>query len=198
MRRSIVLLALLPGACATSSPPPAPPPPVTVDVPSAPPAPPVAVSPAAAAPSAAAAPGAQRTGDTSTPDGAAKRGRLTSAQVQQVVRAGFGQLRSCYERGLLKDPNLTGKVMIRFAIARDGSVSEAGDAGSDLPDREVVGCVLKSVFSLKFPEPEGGGIVTVVYPIVFAPAGPAPPGPTPAGAAAASPPPAAPSPAGQP
>jgi hypothetical protein len=43
------------------------------------------------------------------------------------------------------------------------------DSGSDLPDPHVIKCVIRGFQSLRFPEPEGG-IVTVVYPIIFSPA----------------------------
>jgi hypothetical protein len=39
---------------------------------------------------------------------------------------------------------------------------------SDLPDREVIRCVIAEYRKLQFPKPEGG-VVTVVYPIVFNP-----------------------------
>ncbi len=42
------------------------------------------------------------------------------------------------------------------------------DAGSDLPDPVAVECILQGYKDLCFPQPEGG-IVTVVYPIMFAP-----------------------------
>jgi hypothetical protein len=39
--------------------------------------------------------------------------------------------------------------------------------GSNLPDPEVVHCVLKTFYDLKFPAPSG--IVTVIYPIMLSP-----------------------------
>ena len=42
------------------------------------------------------------------------------------------------------------------------------DGGSDLPDADVVGCVLRAFETLEFPPPVGGK-VTVVYPVLFAP-----------------------------
>lgn len=53
-------------------------------------------------------------------------------------------------------------------IDRGGKVSNVADGGSDILDPEVVSCVLKVVYTLEFPPP-AKGIVTVVYPIVFAP-----------------------------
>ena len=44
----------------------------------------------------------------------------------------------------------------------------AVDGGSDLPSNEVIACVARSFENLSFPSPEGG-MVTVTYPIMFAP-----------------------------
>jgi hypothetical protein len=51
---------------------------------------------------------------------------------------------------------------------RDGAVSVAADGGSDLPDENVVQCVVRLVGGLHFPQPEGG-LVTAVYPLIFSP-----------------------------
>jgi hypothetical protein len=74
----------------------------------------------------------------------------------------------CYEQGLSRNPNLQGRVSARFVIGRDGSVSNASNGGSDLPDSAVVSCVVSAFYGLSFPQPEGG-IVTVVYPIMLSP-----------------------------
>jgi hypothetical protein len=37
-----------------------------------------------------------------------------------------------------------------------------------MPDQAVVGCVVRGFGNLSFPQPEGG-IVTVVYPLIFNP-----------------------------
>jgi len=55
-------------------------------------------------------------------------------------------------------------------IDKDGSVSRSADGGSDLPDAQVVACVIRGFGNLSFPQPEGG-IVTVIYPIIFSPDG---------------------------
>ena len=47
-------------------------------------------------------------------------------------------------------------------------VATASDGGSELPDQGVVSCVVRGFGNLSFPQPEGG-IVTVVYPIIFNP-----------------------------
>ena len=54
----------------------------------------------------------------------------------------------------------------KFVITRDGAVSMVSVAESSLGDSSVAKCVERAFYDLTFPEPEGG-IVTVVYPIVF-------------------------------
>ncbi len=93
-------------------------------------------------------------------------GRLPPEAVQRVIRSNFGRFRGCYQEGLLRNPTLAGRVTTSFVIGRDGAVSSVGDAGSDLPDRTVNACVRRAFYGLSFPQPEGG-IVSVVYPIVF-------------------------------
>ncbi|TKD10103.1 AgmX/PglI C-terminal domain-containing protein [Polyangium fumosum] len=93
-------------------------------------------------------------------------GRLPPAVIQRIVRQNFGRFRFCYEQGLKSSPNLTGRVVARFVIGRNGSVVNVGNGGSDLPNAEVVSCVLSGFRGLSFPEPEGG-VVTVTYPIMF-------------------------------
>jgi hypothetical protein len=95
-------------------------------------------------------------------------GRLPPEVIQRIVRQNFGRFRLCYENGLRNNPNLTGRVSVRFVIGRDGAVSQVANGGSDMPDGGVVGCVVRAFYGLSFPQPEGG-IVTVTYPIMFSP-----------------------------
>jgi hypothetical protein len=95
-------------------------------------------------------------------------GRLPPEIIQRVVRQNFGRFKGCYESGLRGNPNLGGRVAVRFVIGRDGAVSNVANGGSDLPDAGVVSCVTRAFYGLSFPQPENG-IVTVTYPIVFAP-----------------------------
>ena len=95
-------------------------------------------------------------------------GRLPPEVIQRIVRQNFGRFRNCYEQGLSRNPNLEGRIAVRFVIGRDGAVSSAANGGSDLPDSAVTSCVITNFYGLSFPAPEGG-IVTVVYPIMLSP-----------------------------
>jgi hypothetical protein len=95
-------------------------------------------------------------------------GRLPPEAIQRVVRQNAGRFRLCYQHGLEKQPALRGRVVTRFLIARDGTVSVAADDGSDIADASVAACVTRTFLALSFPEP-AGGTVSVVYPFTFEP-----------------------------
>jgi outer membrane biosynthesis protein TonB len=95
-------------------------------------------------------------------------GRLPPEAIKHVIRSNFGRFRQCYEDGLRRHPKLSGRVQVKFVIDRSGAVASSIDDGSDLPDTAAVACVVRAFGALQFPQPEGG-LVTVVYPIVFNP-----------------------------
>lgn len=111
-----------------------------------------------------------RTQTQPRPGAMALSGRLPPEVVRRIIRQNFGRFRLCYENGLRRNPNLQGRVAVRFVIGADGAVSNVGNGGSDMPDSGVVSCIVRSFAGLSFPRPDGG-IVTVVYPLMFAPGG---------------------------
>jgi hypothetical protein len=94
--------------------------------------------------------------------------RYPPEAIRDVIRRNFGRFRACYQQGLLRNPKLEGRVRVRFVIASDGSVQSPQDAGSDLPDREVVACVVRAFYALHFAATDTQAIA-VSYPIVFSP-----------------------------
>lgn len=95
-------------------------------------------------------------------------GRLPPEVIQRIVRQNFGRFRLCYENGLRANPSLQGRVATKYIIDRDGSVKTTQDNGSDIPDQNVVQCVVRAFGNLSYPQPEGG-IVTVTFPLIFSP-----------------------------
>ena len=92
-------------------------------------------------------------------------GGLPPEVVQRIVRQNFGRHRLCYSDALRTNPALRGHVTTRFTIAKDGSVSDVSDAGSNLPN-DVGACVRRVFMNLSFPEPRNGA-VSVTYPLTF-------------------------------
>jgi hypothetical protein len=95
-------------------------------------------------------------------------GRLDPRLVQAGIEARMPRVRGCYRAGVKRDPSLRGEVKVRFVIDPAGHVTGAADAGSRLPDRDVVRCILGEVSSMRFPRPEDGA-VTVVRPFILSP-----------------------------
>ncbi len=92
---------------------------------------------------------------------------LPRADIQRVFRANFSAFGRCYEAGLAEDETLAGKVVPRFVIRRDGSVSHVEDDGSTLPNASVVRCILEEVAKLQFPKPSQP--LSTTYPLEFKP-----------------------------
>jgi hypothetical protein len=109
-------------------------------------------------------------------------GHYEPSYIQQHFRAEmFPLLKQCYESALKRQPALGGKLVLSFAIVGDpqvGGIVEDADFAeeSDLKDAEMETCVRESLMTLTFDKPpEGGGKVTVKYPILFAPGDEPPP-----------------------
>jgi tetratricopeptide (TPR) repeat protein len=97
-------------------------------------------------------------------------GRLPPEVIQRVMRQNFGRFRQCYQDALRRQPNVAGRIVLRFAIDRGGVVSNVGADQNDFADGQMRSCLTRAVYGLSFPAPEGG-VVTVAYPILFSPEG---------------------------
>jgi hypothetical protein len=91
-------------------------------------------------------------------------GRLPREVIQNVVRASYPRFADCYET--LPQPRPELKVQMDFTIGLEGKVIDGRVESKDWP--EFGACVEKVMRALVFPAPDGG-IVTVGYPLIFAP-----------------------------
>ena len=106
------------------------------------------------------------------PGAASVRGSLDKEIIRRVIRRHIAEPKECYERQLARNPELSGRMVVKFTIAATGDVESSTLQDSTLGDPRVESCVVEAVRAWKFPEPEGGGIVIVSYPFSFT-AGPA-------------------------
>jgi hypothetical protein len=100
--------------------------------------------------------------------------------VAEVIASGADQFRSCHEGALRRDPNLFGKLALRFKLDDKGAVSraEVSRADSTVYEPAFAACVVRGFKRLRFPAPFGGVFATT-FPIDFekrAPADSAPGG----------------------
>lgn len=101
--------------------------------------------------------------------------QLAPSVIQAGVRDGGGKsLQACYEAGLVRDPKLGGRVAVHFIINNSGRVEAPeviegrGSEHPPLTDPQVLECILDVYRGLEFPA-FSGDVITVVYPILFAP-----------------------------
>lgn len=87
--------------------------------------------------------------------------------IDAVIQRHMNQIRYCYQRELNQNPNLSGKVVMNFTIARDGGVSQARIKRSSVGHAGVENCLVGLFLRMTFPVPKGGGLVIVSYPLLF-------------------------------
>ncbi len=95
------------------------------------------------------------------------QGSLSSEIVRRVVRQHLNEIRFCYEMALNSNPDLAGRVSVRFVISPMGGVAQSNVAASTLGNEQVESCMVRAVRRWTFPSPEGGGIVVVTYPFLL-------------------------------
>jgi hypothetical protein len=94
-------------------------------------------------------------------------GGLDREVIAQYIKTQLGQILYCYERQLSANPDLYGKVAVKFTIAGTGQVESQLIGDTTLKNQPVEGCILNKVSKWKFPEPKGGTKVVVTYPFLF-------------------------------
>ena len=109
----------------------------------------------------AAKPGGSEAEDASE---AEPSGEIEPDVVDSVVHGNFQHFRLCYEDGLYDNPQLAGRVSVRFIVQIDGSVVEVSVADTDFPPT-VTDCIAHGFYKLRFPAQESDA--QVVYPIYF-------------------------------
>ena len=92
---------------------------------------------------------------------------LTREEVARVIHAHLNEIRYCYESGILRDPALSGKLLVDFQIGASGRVPDAAISEATLNGGGVGPCLLSKLRTWKFPEPRGGVKVAIRYPFIF-------------------------------
>jgi hypothetical protein len=91
-----------------------------------------------------------------------------SAPLQGALSGAAGSVRACYEKALLQNQMLQGKMLVSVKIGPTGSVCSARIASDTLGDGRVASCVMNRFKSGSFPPPTGG-CADVNVPISFTP-----------------------------
>ncbi len=94
-------------------------------------------------------------------------GALSPQEVNRVIGRKMGAIKGCYERALRRDPNLQGKLVVRFTISGSGLVTTARTIENALTP-EVGNCIEQAFKRFRFPQPDGGSL-TMESPFMFMP-----------------------------
>lgn len=96
-------------------------------------------------------------------------GAIEDKKIHQVVKDHLDLFNQCYEDALARKPDLTGKVVVRFTINRDGSTREPELKSTTVNRTEFEACLVNAFLDLDFPQPQADGIAIVSYPFLFYP-----------------------------
>lgn len=95
-------------------------------------------------------------------------GDLDKNIIRRYIKRNIQKMQYCYEKELVKKPELAGTVTAEFVIDPQGNVPSSKANGVS-PD--VSSCIAGVIKQIQFPKPTGGGIVKVSYPFTFRPTG---------------------------
>ncbi len=94
-------------------------------------------------------------------------GVFDSNAVVRLLQLRQSTIRRCYERQLRDDPRLRGRVVARFTIELDGTISGVTATENTTGSPALAGCVIYVVSGLRFNPGPAGGPVTYSFPFVF-------------------------------
>ena len=93
-------------------------------------------------------------------------GSLSRASVEIEIKRNMSRFRGCYQKALGQVPDLQGAVQIQFSVDKEGRVSGARVSSSTLKNALAERCILRNIYGLRFPEPQGGTAI-FNYPFTF-------------------------------
>jgi len=94
-------------------------------------------------------------------------GKVDKGAVKKVFKRRSGAIKHCYEKALKSNPNVKGKVTIRFQIGTAGRITRIKVTGNTTGSSSIGSCITGKVKSWRFPSPDGGP-VTFSYPFILA------------------------------
>jgi hypothetical protein len=96
------------------------------------------------------------------------RGGMSREAVLKVVNTHLGEIQDCYERELLHNPGISGKILMEWLIELDGTVRYAKVKFTNIGhSSDLHSCLQAQVVTWNFPRPKGGEEVLVTFPFLF-------------------------------
>lgn len=96
-------------------------------------------------------------------------GQVNAFVVRQKIHKDLPKINRCYESALRYEPELAGKVSVRFAVLRKGHVKGVKVVQNTTGNDTVERCVARVVSAIRFPSRRTGKSLRFTFPFVFAP-----------------------------
>jgi hypothetical protein len=93
-------------------------------------------------------------------------GSLSKEEIAKVIQQYSSKISNCYEKALMKNSDISGRLQVEWVIEANGSVSDVKQAYSGMTQPDLSACILALFKQMKFPKPQGGS-VKVKYPFIF-------------------------------
>jgi hypothetical protein len=91
-----------------------------------------------------------------------------SSELRTYLAGRAGQGRKCYERALLQNGNLKGRMRVQLRLSAQGQLCSAAMASDELQDSGLTACILQMFRNSVYPVPKNG-CVDVAVPMSFVP-----------------------------
>jgi len=87
--------------------------------------------------------------------------------IEAGIAAHSAELRRCFEDERAKEPTLSGRVLVGFTVARDGSVARVSTRSTSLRHPPTEDCLTARMEGVRFPPLLDGETALVSYPFSF-------------------------------
>lgn len=106
---------------------------------------------------------------STVPARAGSSAQLDPFLVRETIRKDLPKIHRCYQSALRDEPELAGKVSVRFAVQRKGHVQSVQVLENTTGNPAVERCVARVVGDIRFPSRRTGKNLRFTFPFVFAP-----------------------------
>lgn len=103
------------------------------------------------------------------PAQAGSSAELDAFVVRETIRRDLPRIHRCYQSARRDEPELAGKVSVRFAVVRKGYVQAVQVLENTTGNPAVERCVARVVGGIRFPSRRSGKSVRFTFPFVFVP-----------------------------
>jgi hypothetical protein len=94
-------------------------------------------------------------------------GGLDKETVRRVIAGYRGKVRICYDKSLVGNPKVAGRVVYKWLISPPGPVPQVNITKSGVESQTLEQCVLGVIKNMVFPKAPNGRPTTVIYPFEF-------------------------------